>query len=34
MMERVGIGREMHLVKKKQTENLDGVLPQQLQFSL
>lgn len=27
MMEHVGIRREVHLVKKKQAENLDGVFP-------
>lgn len=34
MMEHAGIGRKMHLVKKNQTENLDGVFPQQVQLSL
>lgn len=34
MMEHIGIGREVHLVKKKQAENMDGVFPWQLQLSL
>lgn len=33
-MEHVGLRREVHLVKKKQSENLDAVFPWQLLLSL